>query len=434
MFENIFGKIEEKSSGMEAAEKTENPKRRETAENEAEKEKITREFADELRKPYKGSYLKKLERVAVAFILAGITVFATPDTSIAPEISKDLAALMRLKNMDYFSSDYEQTNKIIVKSLKEKGGIIASPQLPETVYKPHSLSYKTRAVAFKDKDPYFLNPKVVLGEKFIKNNPEKTAEYMKKIKETINSTVRIETDINQGSGVIINTNKGKIIITNEHVVGEKSEVFLNYHNNESAYADVVDVDKEKDLAILKLSGGDQNGEYVKKFKEKNKGKEFSLNDFLEGIMPNGLDIAGDDFLEKARYGEKLAIVGNPLGFPFEVSIAEFSRIEKFNDGFINDKEKPNLRKFSAILSVPDSRFTDLALYDSELDFSDPFTFAPKGASAGGMSGGPIIILEKGDKPAVVGINTFARRTNSGKIINGGVSLKDIKEFLAKNGY
>src|SRR3989344_5049136 len=62
----------------------------ESQENREDLEVVRQNFAKELKKPYDGSYLKKLQRIAGAFVLAGVTVFAanTKD-AMAPEFTEE---------------------------------------------------------------------------------------------------------------------------------------------------------------------------------------------------------------------------------------------------------------------------------------------------------------------------------------------------------
>lgn len=67
-----------------------------------------------------------------------------------------------------------------------------------------------------------------------------------------NSVVIVSTKQEYGSGFFISGNG--YIITNEHVVGASSKVKVSLYNKTELLAHVIKVDKEKDLALLKVSG------------------------------------------------------------------------------------------------------------------------------------------------------------------------------------
>lgn len=458
--------------------------------NEAELNEFRKEIANTFRVSYDGSYFKKLQRIMGAFVLAGMAVMASPSEGIAPVVSEERLVMHKF-NL-HSVGDQEAFNKItdslkekagtiesvrlpaepggsafsvedetnsmqqrakdqkifkkITNSLKEKGGIVESPQLPDRIYKPGSLADATQIMAYKSETPYFLKPEIILGKDFVQKNPEKSNEYMKKIKEVIEATTMIENSGGKGSGVIVNTKMGKVVLTNEHVVGDDKEVKIKYSNNEIALAEVVAKDQKKDLAILRIIGWDADGEYG------------NLS-----TTSKALDIETEDLFKNMKPGEKLAAVGNPLGFPFETAINEFKEFDYTLNHLIptrDERKKDNpaevheLCEFSMINSVPDSRFNGLALYEREHGLSDEFNRI-QGGTKFGMSGGPIIRLEKNGKPKLVGINSnlgIERGESKGigkimgknlykkaepsknQFLSIGVSAKDIQEFLSKNGY
>jgi S1-C subfamily serine protease len=72
-------------------------------------------------------------------------------------------------------------------------------------------------------------------------------------RNTVNSTVTIETDIGLGSGFFISEN---IIVTNYHVIEGASEAYCYTNNSSSKYKieGYLAVDKLVDLILLKVSG------------------------------------------------------------------------------------------------------------------------------------------------------------------------------------
>lgn len=450
--------------------------------SEAELNELRKEIAETYRVPYEGSHFKKLKRVVGAFVLAGMAVLANPSEGIAPEVSEERLAIQELNLHDEYERDnfrrivaalkekgeaveyhvlpgesltpeerlaLEQKRKNeqelfgkMVTSFREKGGIIESPQLPDQIYKPRRLAEDVRTLAMQSKRPYFLKPEIVLGKDFVQKNPEKAREYMEKIKKTIEATVLLRSEKGQGSGVIVNSEQGKIIVTNAHVAGDSKRINIEYPNGEIALAEVVAKSAGKDLAILKIINWEDD-------------KKLDYGD--PRTMKQGIDLAPNKDLDKVH---SVAMIGNPFGYPFEAAVGQVDGIRK--SPRVNRKKTGNAgeenegSEATLILSLPDSRFKTLEQYYirgfSDDDWSES-SYA-KGETKPGMSGGPIISLNEKGEPRLIGVNQISLTlTKAGSVVagiqtlepdailgkksvrgNGGVSVKDIREFMVKNGF
>lgn len=410
---------------------------------EADYEKFQQEIAAELKKPHNGSYFEKLKRIMGAFVLAGIMTLAVPQEGVAPEVSKERIALDAIS---LSSKEGDEARKMIRKALAEKGGVEVSPQLSEMAYKPRALADMAQAMAIGEERPYFLKPELVLGKDFVKKNAEQAEEYMDKIKKTIMATVLIKSKTSQASGFVVDTDKESVIVTNAHVAGNNKELFIEYCDGEMAYAQVVVVNEGKDLAILRITNRFAGGEQQEKNENSKKTRK-------------GMRLASDEEFENLKYREKIAIVGNPIGYPFEAAIVEFEYSEQ-SEGSTEENTENTAEggkkiwgdKAISIFSTADSRFDTLALYDKEYDLEHKQKgIRSKGVSKSGMSGGPMIILNKKGDPKLIGVNAFSgeaetylSRNKIGLTVptfdknkihfSGGTSVKDLREFLLKNGY
>jgi len=144
-------------------------------------------------------------------------------------------------------------------------------------------------------------------------------------------------------------------------------------------------------------------------------------------------LKGAEFLEleaNTEYepGTRIASVGNPLGFPFAVSISETAKSQFFK------RIHPG-----GIFTKTDPRFQVQGLYSSDIikygDESKPEVFT-KGDIIPGMSGGPLIRLEDREnvRPKLTGINCLSDPRGlegEGKIAIG-IPAKEISEFLEKH--
>lgn len=131
-------------------------------------------------------------------------------------------------------------------------------------------------------------------EERIKKINVKSADFSAIIPEIIRSVVSIRADNQIGSGVIVNS-KG-YVVTNLHVVGISDSISLRFANGAVAFANVVNFDQEKDLALLKI-------ESEKTYK--------SL-----------------EFSPRVNTGEKVIAIGSPGGLDFTVTEGIVSNNER----------------------------------------------------------------------------------------------------------
>lgn len=382
---------------------TELNKIRETAE-------LKKNLAQELKKPENGSFLKKLKRLGGALALAGITTLS-PNSAIAPETTEEYR--IAKSGMDLEKESYQNLElfKRVDKALEETGGIKISPQL-ETVYKvmPEITKILAMGKVANGEIPYFSKPEVILGQEFIYQHPKEAGEYMDKIRKTMKATVMVFKGASLiGSGTIVDTGDGAAIITNEHVAKyDKGDFSFITAGGENFKARRVFADQDRDLAIL-----ESNENLTTALKEK---------------KINALKLASKEIQEKLDFGDKLAAIGHPRGFPFEVATSECVNIEK------TLHHEPTLqlirRAYSDyIFSFPDPRFAKLQTYDNKI-VNMPVE-AKKGNILGGMSGGPVISLDKKGEPEIVGITTINAYNpeSQNELIGGAISAEDIRKHL-----
>ncbi|MEM4625694.1 MAG: trypsin-like peptidase domain-containing protein [Candidatus Pacearchaeota archaeon] len=124
---------------------------------------------------------------------------------------------------------------------------------------------------------------------------ETKSDFSGIVEESIKSIVSVSTDTSQGSGFIID--KEGIIVTNLHILTDANYInVLVYDKKRWIPARLVGYDEVMDIALLKIEG-----EYP----------------FLE---------FGDSRL--TRLGEKVIVIGNPLGFSFSVTEGIVSGINR----------------------------------------------------------------------------------------------------------
>ena len=342
-----------------------------------EMREVEKGFARELRETPRGKFNAKLKKLAGAFALAGLFLFNQRE-AIAPEPSEEVKAIEAIKE----SLEEIQENKIklyekILDEIREKGAVPLSSQLPETLYKNKKLYLEAEVLAYMSEVPFYNKPDVILGKEFIENDPEKAKEYLEKITDAMEATVRIKTPYGVGSGIIIEEKEGKkLIITNAHVVENERSVFITPSTNGRLSI--------KCNVIAKGYSFESHDEYLKMKKFGIREKDIAVLEIpskfqkdLEGTKGLELETASETENE-----ETIATIGQPLAYPFGVGIGKAIKIPKSNK----------------LLYRPDERFKYLELYAKKDEYFI------KGDAISGMSGGPIISLDRKDKPKLLGIN------------------------------
>jgi len=419
MPERIFSKIENPENPAKnepPEEELANPQEQPFQEPEAEQkpeqqESIETEFAKELENTPKGGFRKKITKIAAAFALAGYLMGA--GEAIAPQATEESKGVY---DIDYTREHQPELYKKVLEQIKEKGGIITSPQLPEMLYRPEKIAEIAKEVAEKSEKPFYNKPEVILGEKFVRENPEKTKEYMEKISTAIKATVRIELEDGIGSGVIVKSGNKKFILTNAHVCGENSRVDVHFSNNASFNLKVMAMDEENDIAMIEVPEATE--------------ALLKETEALELEKGQGSNIK--------RMGETIASIGNPLGFPFAVGICtrayfpgqkkwlnyfpdkRFENLELYTIKHIQVKKGPSVFYERANISIPKYEFVE-----SDEDFR-------KTGAIPGMSGGPIISLDTKGKPQLSGIVKGATEIPT-TTIGYAVPAEKINEFLKEKG-
>ncbi|SHJ52979.1 S1C family serine protease [Paramaledivibacter caminithermalis] len=110
----------------------------------------------------------------------------------------------------------------------------------------------------------------------------------------------------QGSGVIFDVNNGDVmIVTNEHVVDGAAEVLVTLYNNKKAPANIVGIDSETDLAVLRID------------------KKDIPKDIANKIV--AAKLGDSDIL---RVGETAIAIGNPMGYNNTVTVGVISALNR----------------------------------------------------------------------------------------------------------
>lgn len=383
-------------------------------EKQKERQEIANGFARELRETLKGTFYQKLKKLAGAFVLAGLSIFE-PGQAIAPELTKQAKVLMEVERqyelvlsnsekgdalrkkihpkgeleMDKsglfkFPLDpkrgMEKIQKVdtrlyrdILNQFQEKGGVLLSSQLPETVYRQDRFSEIVQVVSLEVNPPFYNRPEVILGKEFIAKNPEKAKEYLEKISKAMRATVQLEREgeAGLGSGVFIKRKDQVFVLTNEHVVGDSKFLKMGFFDEGGVLmqtkVQVLAKDKESDIAVLTFPGNKKDLRWTKELVTLPIGEKTSVKD-----------------------KEKIATIGHAFGFPYTVGIAEAIRIPGSN----------------ALLSRRDRRFSALELYSEFLPDRKEINPFFKGDTISGMSGGPVISLDQHGDPKLAGLNSM----------------------------
>ncbi len=423
MFEKII--FESKKTQEEKREKEillQNQEIDEILENE-EEEKLRQSFALELKKPHQKSFFKKLQKIAAAFVLAGSLAFPLKE-AVAPETTEEIVAA---ENLDYYEKNKPDIYQKVLKQIREKGGVTPSPQSKDTIYKTSKIGALTREMAFASEKPYYNNPEVILGEKFIKENPQKSKEYLQKINVAIKATVMLKIDDQKfASGSIIQGKEYKIVLTNAHVVKNRRFIDGRLANGEYTTFEIVAKDSKNDIAALKIPEIQVNNKILDNIEPLKICGVFPVNIFPSHNSDSVLDY---------KNNEQIATIGHPLGeFPFAVFMA---KIDAYHSGQMTKTDSG--AEFRPLEFKPDERFRYLELYTNDMPANNPAMpdlqikeVAGK-RTMPGVSGGPVIRLEKSEGPMLIGINSFGRFDLDGNYMRGGaVPANEILNFLKTN--
>lgn len=344
------------------------------------------DFVKELETPYQKSFLKKMRRIAAAFTLAGASVVAESSRAIAPELSDDFLTVKRIAKLDLHET--EKRNELfqsILESLQTRGGVLISPQLEE-VYKDIIFSSRAR----REFGRKFSKPETVFGKEYMKENPEQAKEEWGHLERALQSSVCITSNIDidkdaVGSGVVVETKKGKAILTAAHNLYDAKTITVEFPFGGTRRGIVEYIDKKTDLALLRLERIRSKYHDIPSLTA----REENDRVFLEtGALP----LAIDEHLPLEH--TKLASIGNPYNFPFEIFLNEHVGIGDTEQG-LRSVEKA------------DSRFSILALYGGNFMMEHRNIkylgrpFYEKGEAVPGMSGGPVVTYDK--EPKVVAL-------------------------------
>lgn len=426
MIERFFSKTEKPEESAKnrppeekfAKPQEQSPEESQTEQKAEKQESIETEYAKELENTPKGGFRKKLTKIAAAFALAGYLMGA--GEAIAPEATEESKGVY---DIDYTRENQPDLYKKILEQIKQTGGVKMSPQLPETTYRPRKIAKIAEHLAAQSEEPFYNNSKVILGEKFVKDNPEGTKDYMEKISTAIKATVRIAQEGSIGSGVIVKTENKKFILTNAHVCEGGDEAVVTFNDHRSFVLKVKARDEKNDIAMI------------------------DIPETLESILTNteALELEKKQDSDFWHIEERVVSVGNPLGFPSAVGICKRT---------IVPGEK-------GVFYYPDERFKNLELYKLEtykirkeqpantgiggisgvnvsgtpLEIEKDEKIFQKTGAIPGMSGGPLISLDKKGRPELIGLVQAYReyKTNPEATLGVAVPAEKIREFLEEKG-
>ena len=190
-----------------------------------------------------------------------------------------------------------------------------------------------------------------------------------------------------GSGFIIS--KDGLIVTNNHVIEESSEIIVNLNDGSKYKAKIIGVDKKTDLALLKISA-DKDLKFVK---------------------------FGDS--TKARIGDWIIVIGNPYGLGGSVSVGIVSaRSRDINNGQVDDfiQTDAAINKGNSGGPLFNSRGEVIGISTA--------IFSPSGGNVGiGFA-----------TPSATAAQIIKQLKEQGEVTRGwlGVSVQDISEEIAQS--
>ncbi len=230
-----------------------------------------------------------------------------------------------------------------------------------------------------------------IGQYYIQSEPLKAVDYKGDIANDIPDIVaRLEPSIvaitNQqvvqsffygeinrptsGTGVVFNINEDYVlIVTNNHVVDNSTELSVAFDDNHTAKAEIIGADVDSDIAIIRVAKADID------------------EAILEQLKPV---VFGDS--EKLRAGELAIAIGNPLGYTDTVTV-----------GFISGVD----RKFQ----MSSGRYMSLIQTDAAIN--------------PGNSGGALI----NSRGEVIGINTVKIAETSVEGIGFAIPINEVKPII-----
>jgi len=435
-------------------ENIQNPIESASHEQSLEARELNHQLAAQLRNSEEGSYLKGLKRFAAGCVFAGMT-FSQTSEAVAPVISSEKQAADSLKDLDIYAHKKQETRakiKMVLEAFEMRGGVKESDQL-ELLGRPTHLGSDVFSAMRNVKIPYYLRPYVFLGEKFIHEHPEIAADYSETITKAIKSTVYIEAK-GSGSGSIVKTKNGIIILTNQHVVKEEKKVYIEFAGQElCGFAEVKAVDKESDLAVLEIT------ELFKLFKSKKLRKnEFEavngeLADALKDYGIESLEIVNNKEFKEVLKQDTIVSVGNSSDYPFSSHIYKGGFMRENNVGKkINQKStvlsKTNIQEYLYLKTdhrfmnntvagnTPIYELTDGDVEKKALARADAMNSRP------GSSGGPTVGLEGVSKGKLIGLDSYSMKINKEGatkdyeegLYSGLVTAISINKFLKDKGY
>jgi hypothetical protein len=432
---------------MVTAMANENIKKEGRAENREDGESFSQALAAYLERPYQGSYLKKLQRLAGAFVLAGISLFASREVS-TPELTPEyiISEVVVEKGPRYMKELLKDIDpKIltrILQALEEKGGIPISVE-SEQLYKPKEFGRSARRLGFlesreKGEVPYFSKPEAVFGKQFLRDHRKEAEVYWGRIQQAMKATVVIDAKFpkgwGSGAGVIIHTDRGMRILTNRHVLGPDAEKIYLYLIDGTRLKGVFDAgDDAEDIALLDVIEDTETESSPAPLEQRQ-----SIEKIIIEGGANPLSLAKHSFEEGQKH--LFAAIGHPLGFPYEVGLAEFEDFKKKELGG------------DLLLYKPDKRFEYLVHYgggdpkerdggkgaETLQDFARRVvgrSYFIKGEGISGMSGGPVIDLDAEEGPKLVGLTSsqlWRKRGEKEKFFYlGAIPAARLQEFIKK---